>query len=115
MAKREMRECRACGTVKDLEVEFGKHPNCRDGRQPVCKDCRKSRQAERVRKKKRRYKKISEDNKNFFRLGLSKGLDHCQDLEKAIVILERANRAILKVLKDADIRDDKSRQAHLVL
>ncbi len=114
MAEVKERECPGCGIVKDLLDDFGKHPGCKDGHLPTCKDCKKevnmkNAKARAVRKLKRETasKEISEENKRFYRLGYMEGAKHCRDLEKTINIQMRANLRLFEVIREKDNRDAK--------
>ena len=107
------KECKGCGHVKSL-AEFSPSRQSRDGRVGKCHVCRAEAQRKRrirlLMEFEDRYKgrEISQENKNFFRLGLMKGDDLRRDIQKAIGIMEKANRALLEVIQEADARDQNA-------
>ncbi len=106
----ESKNCNDCGGLKPLD-KYSPSPTNKDGRIGKCRPCQAAYQKRRSTAQKLgimgRVKEISEENKNFFRLGVLKGEDSCRDLKKALAIQERANRALLQVLVEADARDAK--------
>ena len=106
MARLETKVCLGCEETKPVS-EYGKTASGK----PVarCKKCiaayQRKRTAERT-----KTRVITSENKVFFHLGLLEGDDRLRDMEKALNIMEKANRALLEVVREADLRDSKRRK-----
>lgn len=102
--------------------EFDNQPMNKDGLAYQCKSCRRAYQVKRNIKKvmtktghepkpvhKTKNKEITEDSRNFYRLGILTGESRfkgrCKDLQKALNIEKRANRRLLEVIIEGDARD----------
>ncbi len=99
----ENKQCLGCEEVKpvgDFYKEVSGKPKAR------CKVCTGAyyRKWKAERKKNR---VISPGNKTFFQLGTTAKDDQIRDLEKVINIQEKTIRALVEVIKEADIRDAK--------
>lgn len=100
------KKCTACLETKPLG-EFVKSSQYKDGRTPKCKVCL----LKRVKEKRlggvkyRKIKEISETDRIFYELGIFKGEEGLNDIKKALAIEQRANRALMEVINDADRRD----------
>ncbi len=95
------KECTKCHEVKLLDL-YPKAPQNRDGHGGTCKVCIAAYQLRQRRKRTVRPKAISEDNKNFFRLGVMEGERRVHELEKALAILQTAIKALMEVIREAD-------------
>lgn len=99
----DVKKCTGCEEIKPIG-EFGEEKTGKP--KAKCKQCTLSYQRLwRAEKKKNRV--ISQENRDFFRLGTTAKDDLVRDLVKALGVMERANKALLEVLKEADIRDAK--------
>lgn len=104
------KKCTACLETKPLG-EFVKSSQYKDGRTPKCKVCRLKRVKELAEEKRlggvkyRKIKEISETDRIFYELGIFKGEEGLNDIKKALAIEQRANRALMEVINDADQRD----------
>lgn len=109
-----MKKCTRCMETKSLEDDFVKSSQYKDGRVPKCKACLLKRSKELALEKRlgsvkyRKIKEISETDRVFYELGILKGEESKRDVEKALIIMEKANRALLEVINDADQRDKYS-------
>lgn len=98
-----------CGEEKPLK-DFAKNTS-------TCKVCwnkrarvlAENRMEKRLGLEKGKIRTISEENRTFFKLGVLKGEEGLNDVKKALMIQEKANRALLEVIRDADQRDSKTR------
>lgn len=109
------RICRVCkGPPKPIDDFETK----RDEKTNRCKACanlylRERYAAIKKNKRVRAYKRkigsnskvILEDNRNFYKLGVSVGQDRVRELQMALAAMETVNRALVEVIKDADARD----------
>lgn len=95
-----------CGESVPIE-EFTENLRCISGYGNICKKCTSRKSRERYRKGRTKTREISETDKDFFRLGATKADDQIRDLEKALNITEKTIRALVEVIKEADIRDAK--------
>lgn len=107
------KKCKGCSDVKLLS-EFVKSMQYKDRRTPKCKVCLLKRSKELAEGKRlsgvkyRKVKQISEDDRAFYELGILKGQEGINDVKKALGVMEKANRALLEVIKDADQRNHNS-------
>lgn len=50
-------------------------------------------------------RKFTQNEKDIFKLGVLKGQDRCNDLEKTITVLQTTIKHMVEVIKQADQRD----------
>ncbi len=93
-----------CGDIKPL-TEFTPQKQGKYGRAARCRVCNAADQRDKHAKKTTISKPISEDEKNFFRLGTHKADDRIRELEKALAVMKTANSALLEIIQDADRRE----------
>ena len=97
----DKKRCTGCEEVKPVGDYWR---NCRGKPNGRCKVCvRELRRIRRAEMKKIHI--VSEENRNFFRLGVMRSDDYIKDLEKAINIAEKTIRSLMEVIKVADARD----------
>lgn len=95
-----------CGESVPIE-EFTENPRCISGYGNICKKCTSRKSRERYRKGRTENRIISQENKDFFQLGETTKDGQIRDLKKVIGIQENTIKALVEVLKEADIRDAK--------
>ncbi len=101
----EIAETKQCLGCEETDPEkFSRYPNGKlVARCKVC-ICEYQRQ---WRAERRKPRIISQENTTFFHLGTTAKDDQIRDLEKVINIQEKTIRALVEVIKEADIRDAK--------
>lgn len=97
------KKCIGCEEVKPV-TEFYRNPTGKP--KAHCKVCMK--EYERIRyAERKKTREIIQENKDFFQLGTTKADDHIRDLQKALNIAQKTIRALMDVIKEADLRDFK--------
>ncbi len=107
---KDMIKCARCEETKPLAL-FTPDARHKSGYKIHCKKCTATTARQRYWKHKPKTRNISDNDRTFFELGVLKGEERVHDLEKALSIMERANRALLEVVKEADLRDLKQSMA----
>ncbi len=97
------KQCIGCEETK-LVSEYGKTATGK----PVgrCKKCILAYQQKRTAEG-RKTRVITEENRDFFRLGAMQKDDQIRDLQKSLAIMQTTINALVDVIKEADLRDLK--------
>lgn len=103
MGQQETKRCIGCEEVKPVS-EFYSYGTGK--LMPQCKACNKEYQRT-WRKERKKKRVISQENRDFFQLGATKKDDYIRDLEKTLGIAERTIKALMEVIREADMRDGK--------